>query len=189
MAKSMRPQNMKLALRADSGLSVGQYYPLGQSRSILGRSVEAAIPVDDTKASRSHAAVDFQNGFYLLVDLGSTNGTFLNGTRLEVSQFLNPGDEIRIGSTVYVVELLEKARQNSTRNWREPTSIIMPEAVARAGRVNTKENFRPAWTSTALPAHAPRGRRFTEGQITYGRWVVAVASLVITAAAIALRIG
>lgn len=189
MAKSMRPQNMKLALRADSGLSVGQYYPLSPTRSVLGRSVEAAIPVDDSKASRNHAAIDFQNGFYLLVDLGSTNGTFLNGERLEVGKLLNPGDEIRIGSTVYIVELLEKARLNSSRNWREPTSVIMPEAVARAGKVNTKETFRPNWTATALAVPGARGRRLNENQITYGRWLVAVISLVLTAAAIALRIG
>lgn len=189
----MRPQNLKLGLRADSGLAVGQFYPLSAARNILGRSVDVAIPVDDAKVSRNHAAIDIQNGFYMLVDLGSTNGTYLNGHRVEQSEFVNPGDEVRVGSSVFVVELNEKAKTLASKNWREPTSVIfVPKAAAdsvvepvrRGASVHssTGGGLTSMDTSFSMP-------RLTEQQRAYGRWVAASVSILLIVAAIALRIG
>ena len=69
--------------------------------SILGRSDHAAIHVEDPFASSSHARV-FERGSYMYVeDMGSTNGTYLNGRQLRRPEQLKVGDTIRIGDTEY----------------------------------------------------------------------------------------
>lgn len=125
MGRTIRKsQNLKLALRSDSGLNIGMVYPLSNKRNVLGRSVDAEVPVEDSKVSRNHASIDVQNGFYYLVDLGSTNGSFLNGKKIEHSKRINLGDRIRLGSAVYVVELLDQAKASLSKNWRESTRIV-----------------------------------------------------------------
>lgn len=69
----------------------------------LGRSVKADIVLEDEKASRLHCGIRAQDGEYLIKDLASKNGTFLNEERIE-SDTLKPGDKIRIGSTRISVE-------------------------------------------------------------------------------------
>jgi len=71
----------------------------------LGRNADWKI--SDAAVSGMHCQVEIQNGSYYLVDIGSKNGTLLNGKRLEVNQYypLNHGDEIRIGNTVLVFEI------------------------------------------------------------------------------------
>jgi pSer/pThr/pTyr-binding forkhead associated (FHA) protein len=123
--RTVRLQHLKLALRADSGLQIGKLYVLREGRTIMGRAVDAEVPIDDAKASRLHAAIDWTSGFYQLSDLGSLNGTFLNGRTVQTAERLTVGDEIRIGSTCYRVEILEEAKSNISKSWVEPTKIIM----------------------------------------------------------------
>ncbi len=122
--RTLRRQNTKLVLKADSGLLVGNVYSLQNSRNIIGRSVEAVVAVDDVKVSRHHASIDNRNGFYYVVDLGSTNGTYKNGRKVNFSEVLSPGDEIRVGSAVFKVEILDKAKAQMAEYWNEPTSVI-----------------------------------------------------------------
>lgn len=71
----------------------------------LGRSKECDLVVDDPSASRRHAEVRSENGDYWLVDLGSTNGTEVNGRRIDRVK-LEPGDVITVGQTRISFELL-----------------------------------------------------------------------------------
>jgi serine/threonine protein kinase len=59
---------------------------------------------DDLEMSREHARIVHRQGNHWIEDLGSSNGTFVNGLRLFDSQILKPGDEIRLGQTVLHVE-------------------------------------------------------------------------------------
>ena len=122
-----RTNQVKLALRVDSGLLLGSIFRLENSRNFVGRSPEAQIPVEDSKVSRFHAALDIQQGRLCLVDLGSTNGTFLNGHRVETSEFVSIGDRIRVGSTVLVAERWEKARADMPAHWSASTLVILPK--------------------------------------------------------------
>ncbi len=70
----------------------------------LGRSKDCDLVVDDPSASRRHAEVHSENGDYWLVDLGSTNGTEVNGRRIDRAK-LEPGDVITIGQTRVSFEL------------------------------------------------------------------------------------
>jgi two-component system cell cycle response regulator len=81
-----------------SGPSFGEMYKLKVERSTLGRGDRADIRVLDDGVSREHAAIERDGGKMVLVDLGSTNGTFCNGTRVQ-RQDLTDGDKISIGAT------------------------------------------------------------------------------------------
>lgn len=188
MNRSLRSNRLKLGLRAESGLAVGQFFPLTATRNIIGRSVDAVVAVDDGKASRHHAAVDLQNGFYVLVDLGSTNGTFLNGKRLEKGRFLNPGDKIRIGSSTFAVELAEKARHQAARNWREPTNVQLPapglqNLTPAQPRKRESTGPRLGWdfVRRALPGLE------LDSSSPAGRWLVIGFSLLLVLGAILVR--
>lgn len=63
---------------------------------VIGRSNEADLVLDGKAVSRKHASVRFEDNSYVLEDLKSTNGTFVNGEKIE-SRKLNHGDEITIG--------------------------------------------------------------------------------------------
>jgi hypothetical protein len=68
---------------------------------VAGR--HGALPITDEYASNHHARFQVAHGFWYVKDLGSTNGTWLNGRRIHAPQRLKKGDKIRIGHTVVTV--------------------------------------------------------------------------------------
>jgi len=81
-----------------SGPSFGEMYRLKSERSTLGRGERADIRVLDDGVSREHAAIERDGGKMVLVDRGSTNGTYCNGARIERHDLID-GDKISIGAT------------------------------------------------------------------------------------------
>jgi len=81
-----------------SGPSFGEMYKLKGERSTLGRGDRTDIRVLDDGVSREHAAIERDGGKMVLVDLGSTNGTFCNGARI-TRHDLTDGDKVSIGAT------------------------------------------------------------------------------------------
>lgn len=79
-------------------LPTGQRFTLGEHTVTVGRRPESNIVLGDPKVSRNHAEIRPQGDGYIVVDLGSTNGTTVNGVRIGERQ-LRDGDEIRFGST------------------------------------------------------------------------------------------
>jgi len=65
---------------------------------------EGSLVIDDEFASNRHARFQVARGRWYVEDLGSTNGTWLNGRRIQAAQWLKKGDKIRIGHTVMTVE-------------------------------------------------------------------------------------
>ena len=66
----------------------------------IGRAASCSVTLDDTFASQQHARVSAHSGQYVVEDLGSTNGTYLNRQRVAGPAAVNPGDRIQIGNTV-----------------------------------------------------------------------------------------
>jgi pSer/pThr/pTyr-binding forkhead associated (FHA) protein len=64
---------------------------------------QGALAVGDEHASAQHARFQFAHSFWYVEDLGSTNGTWLNGRRIFAAQRLKKGDKIRIGRTTLTV--------------------------------------------------------------------------------------
>jgi hypothetical protein len=81
----------------------GRNYQLCASETTIGRSPENDIYLDgDTTVSKNHAKITEQNGHFRLVDLGSTNGTRLNGKAVRSAVLLQPNDEIQFGDHTFL---------------------------------------------------------------------------------------
>ena len=79
-------------------------HPLQGGGISIGRASECTIPIKDRYLSRRHAEIVLADGAWVLKDLGSVNGTYLNGSRVERDTPLNTGDRIRLGDTEIVFE-------------------------------------------------------------------------------------
>ncbi len=79
----------------------GIQYPLAGALVTLGRE-DSDVNIPDAQASRRHAQLARQGAGWVISDLGSTNGTFVNGVRVTGAQSLQSGDRIRIGTSVLV---------------------------------------------------------------------------------------
>jgi hypothetical protein len=86
------------------GLTPGERFDLFGGLSI-GRSNEAGVRIEDQFASQLHARIDSRGGAYFVEDLQSTNGTLLNGARIEGEVPLSDLDQVRIGDTEFRFEL------------------------------------------------------------------------------------
>ncbi|HEX5740750.1 MAG TPA: DUF3662 and FHA domain-containing protein [Pilimelia sp.] len=76
----------------------GRSYPLQAGSTVIGRGDQATLRLPDVGISRRHARLDFDGTQAVLTDLGSTNGTMVNGQRVSAVS-LNPGDMIQLGTT------------------------------------------------------------------------------------------
>jgi hypothetical protein len=83
----------------------GQRHPITRDVTRIGRLSDCPIQISDPQSSRHHAEIRAVAEGFRLVDLGSTNGTFVNGTAI-TDHLLADGDEIRIGTTVLRYEEL-----------------------------------------------------------------------------------
>jgi len=81
------------------GANVGVEYDVREHTS-LGRSTANTIAMDEKKASRHHAVIRRVDGRYVLVDLGSKNGTYVNGGRYQ-ARSLRDEDVVRVGKTIF----------------------------------------------------------------------------------------
>ena len=85
-----------------SGQGSGRQTILSGDAVVIGRSSAAQVVVDDAQVSRRHAECKLQAGQWFIHDLGSANGTFVNGRRLGADEMLplRPGDRLRLGKNV-----------------------------------------------------------------------------------------
>jgi hypothetical protein len=83
----------------------GRRMVVGPSGATLGRSRQCDVVLSDPNVSRQHAELRPRGGSWVLTDLGSTNGSRLNGHPVERSEVVRPGDEIELGATILRFEL------------------------------------------------------------------------------------
>lgn len=98
-ANADKPTEQPTLVVVDSGdtpLQAGDRFAVRPVTS-LGRDLSNTIVLPDPGASAEHALISARDGHWWLEDLESTNGTFLNGTRLETPTIIAPGDVIRVG--------------------------------------------------------------------------------------------
>jgi len=91
---------MAFQLVMKTGPAPGKVYSLDKSEILIGREAGSDVFVNDEEVSRQHAHLTSQFGDYVLVDLGSTNGTFVNGQRATGQRILKPGDTLLLGESV-----------------------------------------------------------------------------------------
>jgi len=86
-----------------SGPTPGVIFPLEGDQLIIGRDASNSVAINDAEISRKHSRLSFQGGKYVLEDLGSTNGTFVNGQRLAGPVVLKPGDVVSLGEQIVLM--------------------------------------------------------------------------------------
>jgi hypothetical protein len=84
--------------------SDGRQYSIAMGSTVLGRGEAAQVRIADVGISRQHARVDFDGARVVITDLGSTNGTAVNGSRVNAAA-LQPGDTVQIGTTTLTFRL------------------------------------------------------------------------------------
>ena len=122
-----------------TGPNPGTVFDLTKEVTMIGRDVTNEVVVGDAEVSRQHARLTRTPGGYVLEDLGSTNGTFVNGERLMAPRVLNPGDLVAFGETVSLM-----------------FDALAPEAAATvATPAGSPATLEPARAAQAAPAASP----------------------------------
>jgi serine phosphatase RsbU (regulator of sigma subunit) len=110
-----------IEVRTNAGL-LGRF-PVKHGRIVIGRSEESDVFLADYLLSRRHAEIEERNDGCYLVDLGSTNGTYLNGERIEGERRLQDGDLIAVGESRMIFSSgdggIEDADDANRIAWRE----------------------------------------------------------------------
>jgi pSer/pThr/pTyr-binding forkhead associated (FHA) protein len=133
----------ELILEIVEGDGAGRQTPLDGSIEI-GREASTGLALDDEQASRRHARVTAAGGHALVEDLGSTNGTYVNGQPIEGERTLRPGDRLRVGLTVLQLRTREEVQ-------REPSAVIPVPQMAQLGG----DVLAPAPEEELMPGPAP----------------------------------
>jgi pSer/pThr/pTyr-binding forkhead associated (FHA) protein len=107
--------------------------PIGRDEFLMGRGSDCDLRVHDTAISRQHCLIRVRDQEVTITDLGSSNGTFVNGTRVLSQIALHTGDEIQIGPSLYLVDL------GDDPDWAEKQFGIEPNAKSTTLRMPPKE--------------------------------------------------
>jgi serine phosphatase RsbU (regulator of sigma subunit)/pSer/pThr/pTyr-binding forkhead associated (FHA) protein len=106
----------------------------------LGRATDCTVPIRDRYLSRRHAEIAFDSDAWLVRDLGSVNGTHLNGVRIDGSAPLRPGDRITLGDSEIVFEPFDSSASQiisfDSDSQAKNLAIPINDAVADTTRTN-----------------------------------------------------
>ncbi|HZD57916.1 MAG TPA: FHA domain-containing protein [Anaerolineales bacterium] len=94
----MAPQTYQLVM--ETGPTPGKAFALDKPEVHIGRDVNNDVVINDAEVSRRHAQLVAQAGSYVLEDLGSTNGTFVDNQRISGPHLMRPGEAIKLGENV-----------------------------------------------------------------------------------------
>ena len=112
-----------LILEIVEGDDAGRQTPL-EGPIEIGRESSIGLPIDDEQASRRHTRVTAEGDHALVEDLGSTNGTYLNGQPIEGQRTLRPGDRLRVGLTIFELRTAADVQ-------RQPSAVIPVPQVTK----------------------------------------------------------
>jgi pSer/pThr/pTyr-binding forkhead associated (FHA) protein len=143
---------MTVALRFISGKYQGGEFPVEENREIVvGRSSDLDLVLVEEMVSRKHARLKLVDGAVEIEDLGSTNGTFVNGERINHAR-LKEGDRILIGSNILkVVNLGTDHSEPATRRGSDPAEVARPATVQRRGDASSEARMSGDLAEIPLP--------------------------------------
>ncbi len=110
-------------------------FPLEDERTVIGRRQDCQLRIPTKDVSRQHCVVLVENDALVAKDLGSSNGTFVNGKRIAESK-LKPGDRLRVGPVTFVVQVDGKPADI------KPDDVVPPSlAEPSTGKADEEETF------------------------------------------------
>jgi pSer/pThr/pTyr-binding forkhead associated (FHA) protein len=122
----MSKQLFPVSLTVQIGPQPGQTFAIREGANSIGRDQSNDICLPEQSVSRSHARIVVQPDGVWVEDLGSRNGTFVNGQRITAPTRLQPGDTLQIGTTVTLTASLQAAPAQAPR----PDATLVPGATA-----------------------------------------------------------
>lgn len=140
----------------------------------IGRHPSCEFAIRKGDVSRRHAEVRFDGGEHWLRDLGSTNGTFVNGARVDGEYRLQPGDQIEIGSSTITFCRIDAAQAESLAAPGNDRTIVADRVDASEGFQGELAEVPPFAVLQVLEMGANTGRLEVRGIAGAGRiWFVA----------------
>jgi predicted Zn finger-like uncharacterized protein len=92
------PTHRRYSLAVIMGANAGQIYTVTKPRTVLGRGTESDIQLQDSEVSRKHAMLEIRGDEAMVVDMGSTNGTYVDGVRVQKASIFS-NQEFSLGTT------------------------------------------------------------------------------------------
>ena len=122
-----------ITLTVQQGPQRGQRFSLARESITIGRVAGSDVVISDPEVSRRHASITWEGGQPVIRDLGSTNGTFVNGVRLTGPLALHDGDTIGLGKVQLSFQCPALAAAHPTIARPAPPPAYAPPAEARRG--------------------------------------------------------
>lgn len=175
------------ALKANhSALSNRVFSLVGQNT--VGRSNECDITLAAAHLSRRHAQLSVRGGQLFVADLGSSNGTFVNGERVTESR-LKRGDELRFDTLSFgVIGPADEMDKTSVRSISPALAAAQRPAAARPATASAKKTERPVTVAAAKPVTATKTEEPATKSATM-KWVLLAVVLVCSGGAILAMAG
>jgi pSer/pThr/pTyr-binding forkhead associated (FHA) protein len=144
------------------GRSATQTIRLANGVTTVGRQEGCQLRISSSQVSRRHCQLLEQQGALLVKDLGSSNGTFVNGRRISDAQVLQPGDELSIGQVRFRIERLSpssSSKPSDTAVAQAITDDDVPMTVMAEDADDDLAETRGGETATTAPrpVHARTG--------------------------------
>lgn len=158
-----------------SGPTPGKTFALEGDVLTIGRESSNQIAINDAEISRKHSQLVLQGGKYVLTDLGSTNGTFVNGQRLTGQHVLQPGEVISLGEQISLLfEAITIIDPNATMLSSKPVMAPRGASKPQPGQAQPPISYAgmvpdgpsaQEYATPAAPAPAPRNNALIFGGI------------------------
>jgi len=137
-----------------SGAGAGKVFPLEKTEIHVGRDVTNDLVISEEKISRRHARLYTEGDQYVVEDLGSTNGTFINGARLSGPHLLRVGEQITFGEISIVsferVDQDPNATVMSTSS-SGPSTVQAPKLEVSAPKPSVRQKQSSQYISPQVP--------------------------------------
>ena len=158
-------------LLVQRGLQGEREFELTVTQATIGRSPDNDIPIPDPEVSRRHAQIVRQEAGYAIVDLGSTNGTFVNEVRVATLTPLQDGDQIRLGDAIDLRFFLPG---------EQPTVIERPPSLASDDEDTAPlPALPPEMMASEAPVLMPEGEVVEERPFARRRLIIGCVALLV----------
>ena len=135
---------MEYQLVVIRGRSASTAVKLPDGVTTAGRQEDCRLRIKSSQVSRKHCQLFEKNGLLLVKDLGSSNGTFVNGKKINGQQVMEPGDELGIGPIVFRVEKIGQpapSKAVAAPGSKKPSDTAIVDAIAVTDAAPDEEEF------------------------------------------------
>ncbi len=130
----------KPRLVGKSGAYASKFFDLNDAKTVIGRDAQCDIVLDDAGISTKHAQLLNDGGAWKLVNLLASNGTFVNGERIQTA-YLNSGDEIRFGALPFMFQLPEGQVQKVAQPAAGNAAVVTESGAGKKGLIAVVVGF------------------------------------------------